>query len=178
LINANNFTNASVIIGTGGSQRRGFLSDFLYSDFVNDFGILTPWKRYPLRVLVDYEKNLRARIPAPGAGKQDTAYWLEGSIGQQRNRNDIQVGYSFADVDQDALISQFNESDMRAPTNVKQHRIYANWLIANNTTFAFTLWRGHTKYSAFQNASRAPGLPAGAADPFLNRLQLDIIYKF
>jgi hypothetical protein len=178
VINANSFTNASVIIGTGAGQRRGFLSDFMYSDLLNDFSILTPWKRYPLRLLVDYEKNLRARVPSPTAGKQDTAYWLEAAIGQQRNRNDLQFGYSFADIDQDALISQFNESDMRAPTNVKQHRIYANWLIASNTTFAFTLWRGHTKYTGFQNAAKAPGLANGAPDPFLNRLQLDIIYKF
>jgi hypothetical protein len=178
LINANNFTNASVIIGTGTGQRRAFLSDFMYSDIINDLNITTPFKRYPLRLLVDYNKNLRARQFSPTAGKQDNAYWLEAAIGQQRNRNDVQVGYSFADVDQDAVISQFNESDMRTATNVKQHRIYANWIIFTNTTAAFTLWHGHTKDTGLQNASRAPGLAAGAADPFLNRLQFDLIYKF
>jgi len=174
---ANAFTNATVIIGTGGSQRRGFVSDFLYSDFINDFSIVTPWKRLPARLFIDYEKNLRARAVAP-AGKQDTAYWIEGALGQQKNRNDVQFGYSFADIDQDAVISQFNESDMRAPTNVKQHRMFFNWLVAQNTTASFTWWRGHTKYTGLQNAARASGIPAFGADPFLNRLQFDIIYKF
>jgi hypothetical protein len=178
LISANNFTNASVITGTGTGQRRAFLSDFMYSDLINDFNITTPFKRYPVRVLIDYNKNLRARQFSPTAGKQDTAYWLEGSIGQQRNRNDLQFGYSFADIDQDAVISQFNESDLRTPTNVKQHRIYANWMIFPNTTAAFTLWHGHTKYTGLQNASLAPGLTPGAPDPFLNRMQFDLIYKF
>ena len=177
VISANSFTNASVINGIGGGQKRGFVSDFLYSDFINDFAIVTPWKRLPARLFIDYEKNLRARAVAP-AGKQDTAYWIEGSFGQQKNRNDIQFGYSFADVDQDAVISQFNESDMRAPTNVKQHRVFFNWLVAPNTTAGFTWWRGHTKYTGLQNAARASGIPAFGADPFLNRLQFDIIYKF
>ena len=178
LINANAFTNSSVVIGTGTAQRRGFLSDFMYSDLVNDFSVTTPWKSWPLRLLIDYEKNLRARAISATSGKQDTAYWLEASLGQQKNKRDLQIGYSFADIDQDAVISQFNESDMRAPTNVKQHRIFANYLIAPNTTFAFTLWRGHSKYTGLQNAARAAGIPAFGVDPFLNRLQLDIIYKF
>jgi hypothetical protein len=172
IINANAFTNSSVIIGTGTSQRRGFLSDFMYSDFLNDFSIVTPFKSYPLRVIADYVKNLRARPVAPGSGKQDQGYWLEASLGQQKNKHDLQFGYSFADIDQDAVISQFNESDMRAPTNVKQHRLFLNWLVMSNTTAAFTLWHGKTKYSAAQNASRAPGLAAGAEDPFLNRMHI------
>lgn len=178
VINANAFTNASTIIGTGAAQRRGFVSDFMYSDLLNDFSVTTPWKNWPLRVLIDYEKNLRARAVSATSGKQDTAYWLEASLGQQKNKRDLQFGYSFTDVDQDAVISQFNESDMRAPTNVKQHRLYLNYLLATNTTFAFTYWRGHTKYTGLQNASRAPGVPAFGVDPFLNRLQFDIIYKF
>jgi len=178
VINSNAFTNASVIIGTGTAQRRGFLSDFMYSDLLNDFSVTTPWKNWPLRVLIDYEKNLRARAVSATSGKQNTAYWLEASLGQQKNKRDLQVGYSFADIDQDAVISQFNESDLRAPTNVKQHRLYLNYVLATNTTFAFTYWRGHTKYTGLQNASRAPGVPAFGADPFLSRLQIDIIYKF
>ena len=56
--------------------------------------------------------------------------------------------------------------------------MFFNWLVAPNTTAGFTWWRGHTKYSGLQNAARASGIPAFGADPFLNRLQFDIIYKF
>jgi hypothetical protein len=47
-----------------------------------------------------------------------------------------------------------------------------------NTTAAFTWWVGRTLNPSLQNAAKAPGLPAGMQDPYLNRLQLDVIYKF
>jgi hypothetical protein len=178
VINANAFTNSSVILGTGTGQTRGFASGFLYTDYIVDNNIKTNLVRYPVRVLLEYEQNLRAVPSAVTGTTQDKAYWLEASIGQQRDKNDLQFGYSFARIDQDALISQFNESDMRAPTNVIQHRFYTNWLVARNTTAAFTWWLGRTANRNLQNAALAPGLPAGLQDPYLNRLQFDLIYKF
>jgi len=178
VINANAFTNASVVLGTGTGQTRGFASGFLYTDYIVDNNIKTNWVKFPVRVLLEYEQNLRA-VPSVTTGTpQDKAYWLEGSIGQLRDRNDLQFGYSFARVEQDSVISQFNESDMRAATNVVQHRFYGNWMIQRNTQLAFTYWYGRTLNQNLQNAAKAPGLPAGMQDPFLNRLQLDLIYKF
>jgi hypothetical protein len=178
VINANAFTNASRIVGTGTGQTRAFVSGFLYTDYIVDNNIKTNWVKFPVRVLLEYEQNLRAVPSAITGTTQDKAYWLEGSIGQQRDKNDLLFGYSFARIDQDALISQFNESDMRAPTNVIQHRFYANWLVARNTTAAFTWWLGRTANRNLQNAALPIGLPAGMQDPFLNRLQFDLIYKF
>ena len=172
IINANAFTNASKIVGTGTGQKRAFVSGFESSEFLLDMNVLTPFKRYPVRVFGNYVKNLRARVSG------DTAFWAEGSVGQQKQRNDLLVGYSYAEIEQDALISQFNESDMRAATNVLQHRFYLSWLMMPNTTLAFTLWHGHTMDTTLQNAARAPGIPVGGKDPYLNRLQLEVIYKF
>jgi len=150
----------------------------LYTDYIVDNTIKTNWVKFPVRVLLEYEQNLRA-VPSVTTGTpQDKAYWLEGSIGQLRDRNDLQFGYSFSRIAQDAVISQFNESDMRAATNVVQHRFYGNWMVQRNTQIAFTYWYGRTLNANLQNAAKAPGLPAGMQDPFLNRLQLDLIYKF
>ena len=175
---ANAFTNASRIVGAGTGQRRAFVSGFLYSDFIADTSVITPWKRYPFRLIAEYEQNLRANLNLPVPTKQDKAYWFDGSIGQQKDKHDLQVGYAFARIEQDAVISQFNESDLRAATNVVQHRAYINWLIEKNTTAGFTWWVGRTLNANLQNAAKAPGLPAGQQDPFLNRLQFDLIYKF
>jgi hypothetical protein len=172
LINANAFTNASHIVGTGTSQRRAFNSGFMYSDLILDNTITTPFKRFPWRLILEYENNLRA------ANRQNHGYWAETSLGQQKDRGDWLFGYSFGRVEQDAVISQFNESDMRAATNVVQHRLWVNWMIQKNTTAAFTWWVGRTLNPGLQNAAKAPGLPAGMQDPYLNRLQLDVIYKF
>lgn len=177
VINANAMTNATAIVGAGVNQKRVFVSGFEYSDFIGDLGVKTPWAKYPLRFLGEYEKNLRARR-TPLGNKGDTAYYVEFNIGQARNKHDLLFGYSYSVIEQDAVISQFNESDYRAPTNVQQHRLFANWLPANNTTLSFTWFIGRTDDVTLQNALKAPGLPAGMRDPWLNRLQFDVIYKF
>jgi len=178
LINANAFTNASRIVGTGTGQRRAFVSGFEYAEALLDTTVQTPFKRYPWRVLLNFDKNLRARTPVGAPSRQDQAYWLETSIGQQRDKNDLQFGYSFARIEQDAVISQFNESDMRAATNVLQHRVFFGWQVQRNVQIALTHWLGRTLNVNLQNAAKPGGLPAGQQDPWLNRSQFDVIYRF
>lgn len=172
VINANNLTNATVVLGTGASQRRGFVSDFMYSDLVLNLAVKTPWTRFPLAIVTEYEDNLRAR------NDQSSMYFGELSIGQTRNKNDFQFGYSFAHIEQDAVISQFNESDYRAPTNVVQHRTFATWALSPAVSATYTLFVGRTLNTALQNAVRAPGVALGAEEPWLKRMQLDLVYKF
>ena len=138
-----------------------------------------------MRLLGEFEHNSRAKLNVNFApSTQDNAFWMEGSLGQQKDKHDLLLGYSFARIEQDAVISQFNESDLRAATNVLQHRIYANWLVQKNVTAAFTAWVGRTLNSNLQNASLAPGFAKNpvtglfAEDPLLKRLQFDLIYKF
>lgn len=172
IINANAFTNATLITGTGTGQRRAFVSDFMYSDLVLNMGIKTPWTRFPVALQGEYEKNLRARV----AG--DTAYYFEAAIGQSRNKNDFQVGYSYAHVEQDAVISQFVESDYRAPTNVQNHRLFFIWALSPSVTANYTLFVGRTLDTSLQNAVRTSGVAAGATEPWLKRMQIDLIFKF
>jgi hypothetical protein len=178
IINANAMTNATVVIGTGGSQRRGFVSDFMYSDLILNLAIKTPWARFPVAVVGEYEDNLRAR------NNQSSMYFGEFSIGQTRNKNDFQFGYSFAHIEQDAVISQFNESDYRAPTNVVQHRTFASWTLSPAVTATYTLFVGRTLNTALQNAVRTgipappPGATAWLEEPWLKRMQLDLVYRF
>jgi hypothetical protein len=172
IINANALTNATVVIGTGTAQRRGFLSDFMYGDLVTNVAIKTPWARFPVTVIGEYLDNMRSRT------NQDTAFMGEFSIGQTRNKNDFQVGYSFARIEQDAVISQFNESDYRAQSNVVQHRTFVNYALSPAVTASWTLFVGRTLNTALQNASRLSGVAVGAQEPFLKRMQLDLVYRF
>lgn len=172
VINANNLTNATLIKGTGTGQRRGFVSDFRYSDLVLNLAIKTPWPRFPWAVQAEYLDNLRAR------NSQGQLHMFETAWGQTRNKNDFQFGYSFARIEQDAVISQFVESDYRAPTNVVQHRTFFNFAVSPAVTTSYTLFVGRTLNRTLQNAAVAPGLPVGLQDPWLKRMQLDIVYKF
>ena len=196
--------NASA--GGVANNTREFVSKFAYSDFIVDANITTPWARWPVRVLGEFLTNLNAENKDPLAiGKQDNGYWAEVSVGQTRNKNDLQFGYSFGHIEQDALISQFNESDMRAPTNVLQHRLTAAWRVRPNLVANYTFWIGRTLNCALQNAVLASGPlqptaangnpttlsgnrtytcnggptnPNNEPEPMLKRMQFDLIYSF
>jgi len=194
VINANAMTNATRNCGAvavpnpecraGGAAHREFVSKFKYADFILDTNIKTPWARWPIRLLGEYEKNLDAVNESPTAsGKQDSAYWLEASIGQTRNKNDFQFGYSFGHMEQDAFLSQFGDSDFRAETNVVQHRLYANWKVRNNTILSYTLFVGRTLDCRLQNAAKPSAVTCDAStpgnlDPWLKRMQFDVVYSF
>ncbi|MBI3475988.1 MAG: putative porin [Acidobacteria bacterium] len=200
---ANGMTNSTY---RDSANHLHFLSGFLYADLILNNTFKTKWARLPLNLLVEYENNLNASshpfdntvkdvVDDPGAstnkslGSQSHVYYADFSIGQQKNRGDLQVGYAFLRHEQDATIASFNESDQRAPSNIVQHRIYALWRIRQNTTAAFTWWHGRTLDPFLQNSVLASGMKTGTtpgvgvilpgqSEPWLNRLQFDLIYTF
>jgi hypothetical protein len=176
------FTNATV---TDASGKIHFLSQFLYADFILNNQFKTGSSRFPLNLMLEYENNLNAAshpLDAKGKptslGKQSHGYLADISLGQLRNRNDVQFGYAFEREEQDAIISSFAESEQRAPTNIVQHRIYAVWKLRPNTTANFTMWVGRTLNSNLEHAIVAPGTSAGTIEPWLKRMQYDLIYSF
>jgi putative porin len=179
----NKLTNATYLDGSG---KPHFYSQFFYADFIINNQIQTGLARLPLNVLVEYEDNLDAKDHPldslgnvlTGLGKQSKAYLGDISLGQQKNKNDIQFGYAWVRQEQDSVISSFNESDQRAPTNIVQNRFYALWKMRSNVTAAYTLWWGRTLNSNLQHAVLAPGTVLGTTEPSLKRMQIDLIYSF
>jgi hypothetical protein len=177
----NNFTNAVTTIGTP-----HFFSQFLPIDFILNNQFKTPSARLPLNILGEFIVNPEAKSHPLGSngavrsdlGSQNMAYMVDVSLGQQKNKNDIQVGYAWNRIDQDAVLSAFVESDQRTQTNVVQNRIYGLWRIRSNTTASYTYWFGRTLNTSLQNATRSPGVAPGQEDARLNRMQFDLIYTF
>jgi hypothetical protein len=183
---ANGVTNATIVVGTGAKATRAYLSRFTNSDLILDNVVTTPWKRFPIHVVGEYEKNLRA------ATNRDSMYVANAEVGQAKDKHDFIFGYAFNRTDQDAVISSFAESDERAPTNVIQHKIYGGFMVAKNTQALVTLWHGRVQDVTLPNtallqnnpliAFPTTGIgafnPLAMKDPYLNRLQLDLIYKF
>jgi Skp family chaperone for outer membrane proteins len=187
----NRNTNATTADG------KNFLSEFLQSEFMVNANIKTPMERWPVNLMFNWVKNLDAVAPCARVtcdpllvaspallDTHDTAYWVEGSIGGTRNKNDMQFGYRFARIEQDAVLAAFNESDLRAPTNVLQHAAFWQWKVMKNTTASYTLWVGRTLdpdlvSAGGQTPSPNPnGLLPGEKEPFLKRMQFDLIYAF
>jgi hypothetical protein len=164
IINGNGLTNSTIIRNPGtSSATRAFASKFVYSDFIVQSDV--KWNdRFPLKLLFEFEQNLEA------ANDQDKAFWTEIGLGQNKVKKDFSFGYGFARIEQDAVISQFNESDMRQATNVLQHRVFATYNLADNTTLGWTTWMGRALDESLAGLA--------AQEPYLKRTQIDLVYKF
>lgn len=164
----NGMTNCTVTV----AGVRSFCSQFLYSDLIINNTIKTPIAKLPFNLLAEYLVNLNANI------NQKHAYYVDASLGQTKNKGDIQFGYAFIRQEQDSVIASFNESDQRAPTNSVNHRVMFNWKLQKNTVFGYTQWFGRTLDSNLVNARLAPGVTPGTTEPLLKRGQFDVIYSF
>ena len=190
----NGMTNATFVDSKGVPH---FYSGFNYADFILNNQIQTPAKRWPVNVLLEFEDNLDAEahpLNYKGAvlknlGSQNKEYGADFNIGQTRNKNDVQIGYAWYREEQDAAIASFVESDQRAPTNILQNRIYGLWKVRANTIASFSWWHGRTLNTNLENnaalfnnwstANKSTTITAaGQTEPYLNRLQFDLIYTF
>lgn len=181
----NGMTNATFVGGDGGPH---FTSKFLYGDVILNTQVKTGIARLPFNLLLEAEQNLRAAghpLDNTGAvltsvGRQSHVYLIDASLGQVRNKGDVQFGYAFLRQEQDAVLASFAESDQRAPTNIVQHRVYGLWKLRSNTVASYTLWLGRTLNPNLQHAVVAPGWTTalGPSEPILKRMQIDLIYSF
>jgi hypothetical protein len=187
----NGMTNATYVDSKGVAH---FYSGYNYADFIINNQIQTGLTRLPVNVLLEFLDNLDAEahpLNTKGAviktlGSQNKEYGFDFSVGQVKNKNDIQLGYAWYREEQDAAIASFVESDQRAPTNVLQNRIYALWKLRANTLASFTWWHGRALNTNLENnvalfnnySSVATISKPGQQEPYLNRLQFDLIYSF
>jgi hypothetical protein len=101
--------------------------------------------------------------------------------GAAAKRNDVQFGYSWYRIEQDAILASFGESDQRAPTNIVQNKIYGSWRIQKNTMAQYTLWLGHTLNTSLENNAASINKTItnpGDKEPTLKRQQIDLVYTF
>lgn len=182
------FTNAT-FSDTAGKVH--FLSQFLYADFILNNRIKTPWERLPLNLTLEYENNLNAAdhpvnnqgVVLTNLGRQSHAYAFDFSLGpnlltDRTAPGRLQLGYGWWRQEQDSILASFAESEQRAPTNILENRIYVNYKLRPNTIFSYNFWIGRTLNSALQHSLLAPGLTAGEIEPYLRRMQFDILYSF
>jgi Putative porin len=187
----NGLTNATFVDSKGVPH---FYSGFNYIDFIVNNQIQDGIARLPINLMVELEDNPDAEDhpldtkghPITSLGSQNKEYGFDFSLGQTKNKNDVQFGYSWTREEQDAVIASFVESDQRAPTNILQNRFYALWKLRANTLAGFTWWHGRVLNTYLENnaalfnnySSVATITKAGEQEPYLNRLQFDLIYTF
>jgi len=182
----NGETNATTVDAKG---KPHFYSGFDEADFILNNTIKTPAARLPINLLLEFEDNLDAQAHPldtnaqiiSNIGSQNKEYGADFSIGQIKNKNDVQFGYAWLRQEQDSVLASIAESDQRSPTNIIQNRIYANWRLRANTLAQFTYWRGRVLNSFLENnaASVQKTIKTpGQIEPYLNRLQFDLVYTY
>jgi hypothetical protein len=97
---------------------------------------------------------------------QRRGYWLEGRVGRISEKGDWQVGYTRIFIEREAVVSNFNYSEMYQGTNVSEHRFDVFYMFQKSVQLGFTALVG-----------KPLGLQ-GLGQPWLERPQFDAIYIF
>jgi hypothetical protein len=198
----NGMTNATYVDSIGKAH---FYSGFDEADFILNNQIKTGADRFPVNLLLELEDNLDAASHPLSAssgnpvlsnvGSQNKSYGGDIGVGQTAHKNDVQFGYSWLRQEQDSVLASISESDQRAPTNILQNRVYANWKLRSNTVAGFTWWHGRVLNTNLENNAAlynnwggsvsnafVPGKSTisapGQQEPWLNRFQFDLIYTY
>ncbi|HUK46440.1 MAG TPA: putative porin [Terriglobales bacterium] len=198
----NGMTNATYLDASG---KPHFYSGFDLADFILNNQIQTGASQFPINLLLEFEDNLDAAahpLSALGSnpvlrnlGSQNKEYGADISLGRTVKRNNLLFGYAWLRQEQDAVLASIAESDQRAPTNILQNRVYANWKVRSNTLASFTWWYGRTLNTWLENnaalynnwggftsnaavAGKSTISAAGQREPWLTRLQLDLVYTY
>ncbi len=139
----------------------GYDSGFNLVDVIGQVTFDTGRSQYPFVALADYVKNTRA------VDDQDTGLWLVGTYGRAATINTYSIGYTFARIERDAVLSAYNFSDMGPSSNV----------VMNMATFTF-MPKSRVNLDVIAILTRLLDVPAGSANPMLKRLQVDARVQF
>ena len=166
-----------------------FASKFGLFDSLATFDVATPWQRWPIRFIGDYVQNteacgnIRNLLPAPPNtstvqhsqstnypcnSNQRRAYWGEVQVGRAQKRGDWQFDYTRMFIEREAVLSNFNYSEILQGSNVSEHRAVVIYQVHRNVQASFTALIGRP----LNFSSTAP------AQDWLKRLQFDVIYSF
>jgi Skp family chaperone for outer membrane proteins len=186
-------TTATTIITVGGTSYPTGVTSITNSQFASKFGLFdslaridinTGHPRVPMTFIGDYVQNTEAcgNLPNIAAAPANTAtttfkqtlnspcnshyrrgYWAEGDVGRLEKKGDLQFGYTRMYIEREAVLGNFNYSDIRQGTNVTQHRFTAFYMLDPRVQLGFTALIGR---------------PLATTEPWLTRLQFDTIYIF
>lgn len=161
-----------------------FASKFGLFDAIARLDIDTGHPRVPLSFIGDYVQNTQAcgnqanilpvptdtatqtfkqSVNAPCNSHYRRGYWAEGTVGRLQKKGDLQFGYTHLFIEREAVLGNFNYSDIRQGTNVTQHRFTSFYQLDKSVQLGFTALVGR---------------PLGTTEPWLTRLQFDTIYIF
>jgi hypothetical protein len=186
-------TTATTIVTIGGTAYPTGVTSVTNAQFASKFGLFdniarldidTGHSRWPVSFIGDYVQNTEAcgnvvnivaapsntstqtfkrTLNTPCNSHQRRGYWAEGRVGRLQEKGDLQIGYTRIFIEREAVLGNFNYSEIRQGTNVTEHRIDAFYQFDRNVQLGFT---------------GLIGRPLASSEPWLTRLQFDTVYIF
>jgi hypothetical protein len=186
-------TTATTIITIGGTAYPTGVTSITNAQFASKFGLFdniarldidTGHSRWPLSFIGDYVQNTEAcanlvnivaapsnsatqtfkqSLNSPCNSHQRRGYWAEGRVGRLQEKGDLQIGYTRIFIEREAVLGNFNYSEIRQGTNVTEHRVDAFYQFDRSVQLGFTALIGR---------------PLATTEPWLTRLQFDTVYIF
>ncbi|MSO21090.1 MAG: hypothetical protein EXQ56_11630 [Acidobacteria bacterium] len=163
---------------------RTLASKYGILDVIARLDINTGTARWPLMIEGDFAQNTRAcqnlgafaraGAATPACNARDRqAYWVETILGRNQDKGDFALGYTFARIERDSLLSNFNFSNFRQGTNHASHRAEIVYSVNRNVT-------GTARAIIGRQLGTVPGAAAGTrvVERNLTRLQFDLIYRY
>lgn len=114
---------------------------------------------WPLQIFGHYTRNSEV-------GREDTAYAFGATMGAARQPREMEFAWMYQDIEADALIATFNDSDFGGGgTDARGHILKARYAYSDNIFFAGTLFVNMIE--GFQSIEHD-----------YNRIQLDVEFNF
>ena len=170
--------------GTSTVTNAQFASRFGLFDNIARLDISTGKPTLPLTFIGDYVQNTEAcaniakLLPTPANTATLTftqasnapcnpharrGYWLEARLGRLQERGDWQAGYTRIFIEREAVLTNFNYSELRQGSNVTQHRLDLFYQLRKSVQLGFTTLIGR---------------PLASTEHYLTRMQFDTVYIF
>jgi hypothetical protein len=145
---------------------------------------LTRSKKYPIALLFNFVTNTQTHdvvIAGPGGANlflknnENNGYYAEIQAGRQKERGDLQFGYTFIRIEKDAVLTPFNFSDIFQQSDTRAHRVIFNYTADPRVVFSvigIVTERPNGLLGVFGTT------PPGSLNRPTTRLQVDTTFRF
>ncbi|HSS19859.1 MAG TPA: putative porin [Pyrinomonadaceae bacterium] len=141
-------------------------------------------KRFPVTLLFNFVTNTQAHgvvVAGPTGGDvvlpnhENKGFWGEIQVGGTKAKGDTQFGYTFLQIEKDAVLTPFNFSDVTQQSDMRGHRFLFAYAADPRVTLQVT---GIVTQRLNGLLGPFAATPAGSLNRSTFRLQLDTVLKF
>ena len=145
---------------------------------------ITRSKRFPVALIFNMVTNTQTRdvVLAGPSGEniflpnnENKGYWAEIQVGKQRDKGDMQFGYTFMRIEKDAVLTPFNFSELTQQSDVRVQRLVLHYSVDPRVLLSFigfVVERPNGLLGVFGQS------PPGSLNRPTTRIQFETTFRF